>query len=213
MKLFEVIPENLFSILASKNKKVYIEALFVLHKAFKQEMMISKTDLVAMLIANLDEMMLDIDFSEENESLEDNNPFGGKSLGNLSAAAHFLLRRLRDTGWVEVEYQVDSFAESITSPDYSIKIINLLYSLTEEQAAEYNSYVYSAYSDLRTADEERDDYMFTALVSAYEKTRQLLDELKTLHNNIRRYHQALNEYATVNEVLKGHFDEYKSTIR
>ncbi len=212
MKLFEVIPENLFSILASKNKKVYIEALFVLHKAFKQEMMISKTDLVAMLIANLDEMMLDIDFSEENESLEDNNPFGGKSLGNLSAAAHFLLRRLRDTGWVEVEYQIDSFAESITLPDYSIKIINLLYSLTEEQAAEYNSYVYSAYSDLRTADEERDDYMFTALVSAYEKTRQLLDELKTLHNNIRRYHQALNEYATVNEVLKGHFDEYKSLI-
>ena len=87
-----------------------------------------------------------------------------------------------------------------------------MYSLTEEVTVEYNSLVYSAYSDLRTADEERNEYMFTALVNAHNKTMQLLDELKTLHNNIRRYHQALNEYATVNEVLKGHFDEYKSLV-
>jgi tRNA C32,U32 (ribose-2'-O)-methylase TrmJ len=215
MKLFELIPENLFSILASKNKKVYLEALFVLRKAFKQEMVISKTDLVSMLIASLDEMILDIDFSDEDASSGEDTryiQFGGDSSGTLSASAHFLLRRLRETGWIDVEYQVNSFEESVTLPDYSIKIINLLYSLTEEQTTEYNSHVYSAYSDLRTADQERDEYMFTALVSAYEKTMQLLDELKTLHNNIRRYHQALNEYATVNEVLKGHFDEYKSLI-
>lgn len=106
MKLFQLIPDNLFSILASKNKKVYIEALFVLRKAFKQEMVISKTDLVAMLIANLDEMIMDLDLSEENETAEESGPVGGKSLGTLSAAAHFLLRRLRETGWVDVEYQV-----------------------------------------------------------------------------------------------------------
>lgn len=212
MKLLEIVPENLFTILASKNKHVYIEALLVLRKAFKQEMLISKSDLIAMLIANLDETMLDMDFSDEDDSSDEGSPIGGKSLGTLSAAAHFLLRRLRDTGWVEMEYQVDSFEESITLPDYAIKIINLLYSLTEEQTAEYNSHVYSAYSGLRTADQDRDEYMFTALVSAHEKTVQLVDELKTLHNNIRRYHQALNEYATVNEVLKGHFDEYKSLI-
>lgn len=212
MKLFEIIPENMFSLLASKNKHVYIEALFVLRKAFKQEMLISKADLVAMLIANLDEMMLEMDLAAEDDPLEDGSPIGGKSLGTLSAAAHFLLRRLKDTGWVEIEYQAESFEESITLPDYAVKIINLLYSLTEKQVAEYNSHVYSAYSDLRTADQERDEYMFTALISAHDKTVQLVDALKTLHNNIRRYHQALNEYATVNEILKGHFDEYKSLI-
>jgi len=36
--------------------------------------------------------------------------------------------------------------------------------------------------------------------------------LKTLHNNIRRYHQSLNEYVTANDVLRGHFDEYKELI-
>jgi hypothetical protein len=215
MELFELIPENLFSILSSKNKRVYLEALFVLRKAFKQEMVISRSDLVAMLIASLDEKILNIDFSDEDGLPEEDNrhtQLGGSSLGTLSASAHFLLRRLKETGWIDVEYQVNSFEESITLPDYSIKIINLLYSLTEEVTVEYNSLVYSAYSDLRTADEERNEYMFTALVNAHNKTMQLLDELKTLHNNIRRYHQALNEYATVNEVLKGHFDEYKSLV-
>jgi hypothetical protein len=212
MKLFEIIPQNLFSILASRNREIYVEALFVLRKAFKQEMSISKADLVAMLVANLDEMMVEMDLSEEDDAGEDGIAAGGKEGTGLSAAAHFILRRFRGTGWIELEYQVDSFEENVTLPDYAVKLINLLYSLTDESISEYNSYVYSAYSDLKLADQERDDYMYTALVSAYDKTIQLVDELKTLHNNIRRYHQSLNEYVTVNEVLQGHFDEYRNLI-
>ena len=70
MKLFDILPNNLFSILVSKNKSLYIEALFVLRKAFKQEMTISKSDLVAMLIASLDEAMLEIDIEAERWSLK-----------------------------------------------------------------------------------------------------------------------------------------------
>ena len=66
MKLFDVLPHNLFSILVSKNKSLYVEALFVLRKAFKQEMTISKSDLVSMLIANLDEALLEMDMEAEN---------------------------------------------------------------------------------------------------------------------------------------------------
>ncbi len=58
-----------------------------------------------MLIDNLDNMMFDMDFSEEIDSAEDGSPAEGKSFGSLSASAHFLLRRLRETGWVDVEYQ------------------------------------------------------------------------------------------------------------
>jgi hypothetical protein len=211
-KLFEILPNNLFSILVSKNKGIYVEALMALRKAFKQEMAISKADLVSMLIANLDEMMMEMDFAAEADDGEGDSPAEEKGGPGLSAAAHFILRRLRETGWIDVEYQVDSFEEYITLPDYAVKLLNLLYSFTDESVREYNSYVYSAYSDLKLADQERDEYTYTALTSAYEKTVQLVDELKTLHNNIRRYHQSLNEYATVNDVLKGHFDEYSSLV-
>ncbi len=210
MKLFDCLPENLFSILSSKNKEIYIESLFVLRKTFKQEMVIKKIDLISMLIASLDEKILEMDFSEEET--EENISIDEKKLNNPSAIAHCLLRRLKETGWIDIEYQIDSFDENITLPDYSIKLINLLYSFTDSTAREYNSYVHSTYSSLRTAEEERDKFMFTALLTAYENTINLVDELKTLHNNIRRYHQELNDYVTVNDILKGHFDEYKNLI-
>lgn len=211
MKLFDVLPQNLFSILACKNKSLYTEALFVLRKAFRQEMTIAKSDLVSMLIANLDEALLTIDMDAEKDEfgLEDDDAASGQS---LSATAHYILRRLRDTGWIEMEYQPDSFEEIITLPDYTIKLVNTLYSFTDEAVREYNSFVYSTYSALRTADTDRDDFMYNALLTAHENTVKLVDELKSLHNNIRRYHQALNTYVTANEVLKGHFDEYKSLI-
>jgi hypothetical protein len=209
MKLFEILPSNLFTILSSKNKEIYTEALFILRKAFKQEMTVRKSDLVSMLVAGLDEKMYEIDLAEEESEAD----IPGEEKGStLSSRAHFILRRLKETGWIDLEYQMDSFEENITLPDFSIKLLNLLFSLTDESVKEYNSYVYSTYSDLKTADQERDDYMYTALMNAYDKTIQLVDELKTLHNNIRRYHQALNEYATVNDILKGHFDEYKNLI-
>ncbi|HHY82021.1 MAG TPA: hypothetical protein GX505_04995 [Clostridiales bacterium] len=211
MKLFDILPNNLFSILVSKNKSLYIEALFVLRKAFKQEMTISKSDLVAMLITNLDEAMLEIDIEAEKMEFE-NAEDEIKSGQGLSATAHLILRRLMETKWIEAEYQVDSFEENITLPDYSIKLLNLLYSFTDDAVREYNSYVYSTYSVLRTADIERDDYMYNALLTAHENTLKLVDELKTLHNNIRRYHQAINDYVTANDILKGHFDEYKELI-
>ena len=210
MRLFETLPQNLFSILVSKNKEIYVEALFVLRKAFKQEMTIRKSDLAAMLIANLDEKMYEMDLAEE--ATEKDSSEVEKGGATLSARAHLMLRRLKETGWIDLEYQVDSFEENITLPDYSVKLTNLLFSFTDESVKEYNSFVYSTYSDLKTADQERDDYMYTALMNAYDKTSQLVDELKTLHNNIRRYHQTLNEYLTVNDVLKGHFDGYKNLI-
>jgi hypothetical protein len=210
VKLFDILPGSLFSILVSKNKSLYVEALFVIRKAFKQEMTIRKDDLVSMLISNLDEAILELDLEAELDEFQDDETV--KSGQSLSAIAHHLIRRLVETKWIEVEYQMDSFEENITLPDYSVKLLNLLYSFTDETVREYNSYVYSTYSALRTADAERDDFMFNALSTAYENTLKLVDELKTLHNNIRRYHQTLNEYATANDILKGHFDQYKELI-
>lgn len=197
----------MFSVLTSKNRALYVEALFVLRKAFKQEMIINKSDLVSMLISNLSEMIVDVDFSEDNDDAPDESKEGV----GLSASAHFILRHLKSTGWIETEYQSDSFTESVTLPDYTIKIINLLYSLTDENTHEYNSYVYSTYSNLKTADQEQNNYI-NALTNAYDKTVQLVDELKTLHGNIRRFHQKLNDISTANEVLKSHFDDYRNQV-
>jgi len=200
--LFNIISDNFFSILSSKNKEIYLEALFVLRKAYKQQVMISRDDIISMLIANLEDKLLDVETEEDEVPREK----------NLSSMAHFLLRKLECTGWIEREYASNSFEEYINLHDYSIKILNTLYEITDITAREYNGYVYSTYSLLRTADQDRDDYMYSALYEAHKKTHELVDELKSLLNNIRRYHQMLGNENEVREILKGHFDEFKELI-
>lgn len=202
MNLFDKIPENFFSILVSKNKNIYIQALFVLREAFSQEMSISKDNLISRLINNLEEEFLEIDFLDELEDIEipkDNN---------VSAKAYFLLRKLKGAGWIEIEIQRDSFEEYINLPNYSIKMINLLYLIANEEKAEFNSYVFSTYSNLKIAKLEPDK-TYEAIIVAYENTMNLLNELKTLYNSLGIYHKKMCNKETINEIVKEHFLDYK----
>ena len=51
--------------LASGNKELYVQALFVLRQAFKTELVIRRDELTAMLMDALEADILEADFSEE----------------------------------------------------------------------------------------------------------------------------------------------------
>ena len=207
MNLFSRIPDRFFSILVSSKKELYVQALFVLRQAFKSELVIRREDLLAMLMDSLDADIEEADFTEE--AAEEGESAG--LAGSLSQKAHLLLRRLKETGWIETEYEARSFEENITIPDYAISVINLLYDLSTEKVREYNSYVYATYAALKNA-AEVPDYTFQALQTAYQNTVRLIDELKSLFNNIRRYYRMIPGEDDVNELLREHFDEYKSKV-
>lgn len=50
------------------------------------------------------------------------------------------------------------------------------------------------------------------MAEAHRNTGNLLNELKSLLNNIRRYHQMLNEQSEIKEILQGHFDRFKELV-
>ena len=205
MDLFENIPENLFSIFNSKNKSIYIKTLFLIKRVFNQELIIEKKTLVKQIG---DSLIKDISFfvEEENEGREN-------LLSKNNSKTNSIIKKLLETGWIELEYGMDTdFKEFIAIPPYSIKIINTLFEIMEDEAKEYNSYMYSVYSNLKQADENKKDFMFSALKNAYEKTKQLEDELKSLFHNIRRKHNKLSFLNNVNEVLKDHFDDYQRKV-
>lgn len=208
MKLFACIPEQLFTIFASTHRQLYADALFVVHEAFKSELTIRKSDLVARLIDTLEGEILATSFDEELAACAEERD----EVAGLSGKAHFLLRRLIATGWIETEYAGNSFEETVTVPDYAIKILNLLSALTNESVREYNSYVFSTYAALKNALDDHPEYLYQALTTAYKNTVDLLDELKTLHNNIKKYHQRVSDEADVNELLRGHFADYKTFV-
>lgn len=201
MNIFNKIPENFFSILVSKNKNIYIDALFVLREAFKQEMTISRENIISRLINNLEDEFYQEDFSEEDETneLKDNN---------ISSKAYFLLRKLKWAGWVEFEMQRDSFEENVIIPDYAIKFIDLLYSIVEEKQVEYNSYVFATYSSLKLSSIEKGE-TYNAIITAYNNTVQLINELKSLYNSLGRFHRKMCNQDNINEAINEHFFEYK----
>ena len=133
-----------------------------------------------MLVNSLETSILQADFTEEAEEM------GAERDEGLSGKAHLLLRKLRDTGWLEFEYERGSFEENVTIPDYAIEVINLLYDLSTDRVREYNSYVYATYAALKNSG-ENPDYLYQALQAAYQNTVRLVDELKLLFNNIKRY--------------------------
>lgn len=203
MHLFDKIPDNLFSILASKNKRIYLDALFVVRDAFRISLGIAKDDLVTMLISAMEDEIMALDMEEEQAE---------GSFSDLSGKANFLIRKLTEVKWIRQEFHGERFESMVTLPDYAIRLINVLYELGQEDKREYNSLVVSTYNNLKNADRERNEYSYQALERAVLDTAQLVDLLKSLYNNIGSYHQALLELSEVNDILEAHFDDFKATI-
>lgn len=203
MELYNIIPENLFSVLASKNKNLYVKALFVVLDAFKMHLKISKDELVSMISSKLDDEIMAADFSEE-ELLENERTISGKS--------HFLVRKLKSVGWILVETESD-FKEYVTVPGFSYRIIQLLYDIANVSESENFAYVYSTYSSLKIANDTRDPYeMITALNDGSEKTEKLVESLKSVYHSITYYNQLLIDTLNVNNVLRSHYEIYQEEI-
>ena len=91
-------------------------------------------------------------------------------------------------------------------------MINLIYELINEESKVYDSYLYSVYSSLKSADEEYVDFRYTALLSVVDKLNEFEDVLKNLFHNLKRKHTNLGGLKTINQVLYDHFDQYQKTI-
>lgn len=210
MKLFEILPDNFFNVLAASKRELYVDALLVVHSAFKSDLIIRKSDLLAMLAGGLENSIIEADFSEEeNENIDliDNR----NEVRGLSGKSRLLLKKLQDCGWIKVEFEGNTFDEIVTIPDYAIPVLNLLSELTREKVQEYNGYVYTTYAALKNA-EDNPDYAFEALVAANRNTIELVDSLKLLYNNIQRFHKRVAERIDVNTLLEEYFDKYKQQI-
>ena len=68
MKLFEIIPSELFSILASPNRGLYADALDVLYEAYQENLKIPEDTLYSMLRSKLEQQLADATFEEEDKT-------------------------------------------------------------------------------------------------------------------------------------------------
>lgn len=203
MSLYDIIPENLFSILASKNKGLYCNALFVVLDSFKAHLKIPKEEMSLMIQSRLEKDIDAADFAEEDVN---------ENESGLSGKAHFLIRKLKETGWIIVEYE-DDFKEYVTVPNFSYKIMQTLFDITNVKETENFAYVYSTYSSLKTANETKNPFeMITALNDAEQRTKLLVESLTSVFHDIKYFNQKLVDRVSVNQVIADHFSSYQEEV-
>jgi len=202
MNLFETIPENFFSILSSKNRVLYFDALMLLHHMFQRELNIEKSDFISALVGLLENRFYEI---EDDDEIEE----GGLT---VNWKARQILNRFVATGWVDREEMDGSFVEVITPRTYAIRIMQLLNDLCSDRTSEYTSLVFSTYSGLKEARDNQPNQMYEAVLNAKSNTEKLINELKTFYHGIRGYIRKIQGQKDVNILLRDHFDEYKALV-
>ncbi len=107
VELFEVFPQNFFSLFASPNRTICAEALLVLHRHYRQETRLKKAELVSRLVSGIETRMLELE-------AEEGDPYGFGEEVNLSGRAHFLLRKfLLKVGLPENRFYLDGMPMNI----------------------------------------------------------------------------------------------------
>ena len=200
--MFDTLPNTFFNLLVSKNRDLYVSALFTIRKAIRQDLYITREDLARRIAISMEEEIKNANLDGEDDKFE------SEDLNTVNSKALYIIRKLRDFGWINIDFNAkNSFEEYIAVPSYSTQAINFLYALTSEADQEYNSLVYSTYAALKMADSDNNDY-YDALVTAYKNTDRLNESLANLYYGIRSIEQRIAENIEINDVVSIHFNEY-----
>ena len=204
MNLFDCIPTELFSVLASPNRTLYANALDVLYTAYRENLKILEQDFYMMLRSKLEQQLADATF--EGEDIDE------EELRDISGRARFLIRKLYSKGWFEKERGED-FEEYITVPGYSSRLLEVFHQLRDDSPIRGYSYVFGTYSTLKVAADSENIYdKMAAIYSAYDNTRSLIDLLQMVYHNVKHYFQIQVKMQEVNEVLASHFDDFGQKV-
>lgn len=195
--MFQIISENFFVPLASPNKAVYWECLVKLFSVMNHQLSFGvERDILVQELQYYFEQVQAISIEEEG--------FAGKSSRDK---ANWMLRRLEYYGWIEVETD-KSYVQRAGFKDYAVKIIKTLLEIEEGKQIEYQGYIYTIYSLVRSST----DNPGIVLLSIYENTDMLITGLKNLNSGIKHYIDELTKYKTPAEIMDVLFNDYIENI-
>lgn len=204
MKLFDAVPNELFSVLASPNRNLYADALDVLYEAYQENLKIPEETLYSMLRGKLEQQLAEATFDGEDIDEEE--------LRDISGRARFLIRKLDGKGWLQKD-RGDDFNEYITVPGYSSRLLELFHQLQDDSPMRGYSYVFGTYSTLKVASEGTSVYdKMAAVYSAYDNTQSLIKLLQMVYHNVKHFFQLQIDMQEVNAVLASHFDDFGQKV-
>lgn len=177
--LFDLLPENLFTLFSGTNKRIYADILLLLYKesSFSTAFEYDRKDVIT-LISDYFKNGVEVDFYDEetNKHIKDNQK-----------KASEVVRNLKKYGWLSEE-QGSNYTRILHLEDYAIEFLKVFDKLNSEYTVEYSGYIYGIYHSLMNFDLYRGDII---IEKAFIDTETLLNKLKSLNANIRKYIQRL----------------------
>lgn len=195
--LFQVIPDNFFSPLASPNRLVYWECILKLFSVMDTQLSfgIEREILV-------DELQFYFEQNQAAEFQEEENQGA-----DPRKKANDMLRLLENYGWLEIETD-KSYVQRVNFFEYAVKVIRTLIEISDGKKVEYQGYIYVIYSLVRS----NTDHPAVVLQQIVENTDLLITGLKNLNSNIKHYIDELTKHKTVAEIMDALFNDYITNI-
>ena len=195
--MFHIIPGNFFVPLSSPNKIVYWDCIRKLYSVMEHQLSFGvEREVLADELQYYFEQSAAADIVDEDFSGADSR---GKANG--------ILRRLEFYGWIEIETD-KSYVQRVNFKDYSVKLIRTLLDIAEGKQIEYQGYIYTIYSLVRS----NTDHPGIVLMQILENTDLLITGLKNLNSNIKHYIDDLTRHKTVAEIMDALFNDYITNI-
>lgn len=195
--VFQILSKNFFVPLASPNKTIYWECLVKLFSVMNHQLSFGvERDILV--------QELQYYFEQDQAAAIVDESFDGKSSRDK---ANWMLRRLEYYGWIEIETD-KSYVQRASFKEYAVKIIKTLLEIEEGKQIEYQGYIYTIYSLVRSST----DNPGIVLLSILENTDMLITGLKNLNSGIKRYIDELTKYKTPAQIMDVLFNDYIENI-
>src|SRR5690554_3872297 len=119
-----------------------------------------------------------------------------------------ILRRLKICGWI-YEEEIANYDVIINFTYYSIPILKTLNDLKKKNKLEYMGYLFAIYSMIKNIEYAS---LSDILDQIYNNTMIIMNRLKTLNANIKKYIQELIEKDNLQTIVDNLFSDYKINI-
>ena len=199
MNLFNVVPTDFFKPLTGKYRNTFIDCLTIIYKAYRNQLSfgVDKDVIVSELEYYFDnEQGLEMVFEDDNESVSDSK-----------SKANTIIRRLKDTGWLEQETSSD-YKIKINLFDYSVVMIESFNKIVNREEIEYQSYISQIYAMLNNEEGYNKPYE-NIIKRVAENTEELIIGLKKLNTNIKKYIDKITSEKTAAQIIDDFFLYHK----
>ena len=206
MDFFNMVPDSFFSLLASKNKRIYLASILQVFKVYETgtilgiDKKIVVDDLVFFYDTNSNYL-----FEVEDLEDEESNPQNKRELAN------YVLRRMEECGWIYVDVTND-YMEVLNFSDVAITLCEAIlnaypqFEYSDEDLPvdfvnpnEYQGYIYEIYTLLNQKDNVEYAITFDLV---YSNTRKLIRAIRRLDARMKEYIQSVIDNTEIKDLME-----------